>query len=886
MTTTPRLWKSQTQVNTSDGSLFQGEGEIAGLSDGGYVIVWEDYSRTYNTAGAAVVGQRYDAAGNKVGGEVMISPLFIGGGDQHESAVTVLPNGNIAVAFVDSFLGGNDIYVRIFSSSLNFIRQDKIDVGGSPAVHPSITAFADSSYVVSYTAGSGDDTDIVGRIVSPNGVVGGQFDIDNQNDNRNFSEVARLSNGNFVAVYEDEFGGSSTDIDIKYGIFTPAGTAVVTSNIVPGAFDSTLEIGPDVAALRDGGFAVVWTDFDSTDGTSNVRATILSNTGGTIASDILVNTTIAGAQDDASVMALADGGFVVTWEDHSANLVRAQRFDALANKIGSEFTIATASSTPEAALLADGRFAYALGSFSAGDYDVTTSIWTTTDLNGTSLADVLDGSAGPDVMRGGLGNDTYYVYEPSDTVIENAGESIDRVLAFTHFSLTDNVENLDLLGVADLQGYGNGLANVINGNAGNNLIDGGAGADLMSGGAGNDVYFVDNTGDAVVEGVGQGKDTVFASINYALTPDVETLVLQGTADLQGFGNGLANAIFGNSGNNLIDGSAGADAMSGGAGNDVYFVDHTGDAVIEGAGSGNDTVFASINYALTPNVENLVLQGTADLQGFGNALANSMFGNAGNNLIDGGVGADAMTGGTGNDVYFVDNIADAVIEGAGAGNDAVFAFCDYGLAADVETLVLQGSGDFQGYGNNQANTLYGNAGNNLLNGAGGADSMLGGAGNDTYFIDNAGDLVFENTNEGTDAVFASVNYALTANVEALVLQGAGNLSGTGNALNNGIFGNSGDNTLDGGAGADALTGNAGNDTFVFNVGQANGDTVVDFAGNGAAAGDSLHFVGYGAGATFTNVDATHWQVNYNGGASHDVITFLNGATIDTTDFLFT
>ena len=62
----------------------------------------------------------------------------------------------------------------------------------------------------------------------------------------------------------------------------------------------------------------------------------------------------------------------------------------------------------------------------------------------------------------------------------------------------------------------------------------------------------------------------------------------------------------------------------------------------------------------------------------------------------------------------------------------------------------------------------------------------------------------------------------------------------------IFGNSGDNTLDGGAGADVLTGNAGNDTFVFNIGQGNGDTVVDFAGNGAAAGDSLQFVGYGGG----------------------------------------
>ena len=100
------------------------------------------------------------------------------------------------------------------------------------------------------------------------------------------------------------------------------------------------------------------------------------------------------------------------------------------------------------------------------------------------------------------------------------------------------------------------------------------------------------------------------------------------------------------------------------------------------------------------------------------------------------------------------------------------------------------------------------------------------------------------------MFATVHYILTANVETLVQQGRGNLGGTGNALANVIFGNSGNNTLDGQGGADVLTGNAGNDTFVFNIGQANGDTVVDFAGNGAAAGDSLQFVGYGTGATFT------------------------------------
>jgi hypothetical protein len=59
-------------------------------------------------------------------------------------------------------------------------------------------------------------------------------------------------------------------------------------------------------------------------------------------------------------------------------------------------------------------------------------------------------------------------------------------------------------------------------------------------------------------------------------------------------------------------------------------------------------------------------------------------------------------------------------------------------------------------------------------------------------------------------------------------------------------------------------------------------VTDFTGNGAGTADVLVFSGYGAGATFTNIDATYWQVNYNGGTQHDVITFSNGAAVDPHD----
>jgi Ca2+-binding RTX toxin-like protein len=135
----------------------------------------------------------------------------------------------------------------------------------------------------------------------------------------------------------------------------------------------------------------------------------------------------------------------------------------------------------------------------------------------------------------------------------------------------------------------------------------------LVGGQGNDVYFVDNASDVVTENANGGTDTVNASISCTLAANVENLTLLGSADLQGYGNSLLNTLTGNAGNNLLDGGVDADTMIGGAGDDVYFVDNIGDLTVENANGGNDTVFSAINFTLSANVENLILQGGADLQ---------------------------------------------------------------------------------------------------------------------------------------------------------------------------------------------------------------------------------------------------------------------------------
>jgi len=90
-------------------------------------------------------------------------------------------------------------------------------------------------------------------------------------------------------------------------------------------------------------------------------------------------------------------------------------------------------------------------------------------------------------------------------------------------------------------------------------------------------------------------------------------------------------------------------------------------------------------------------------------------------------------------------------------------------------------------------------------------------------------VFEEVNEGTDKVFAGVNWVLDDNVERLTLTGSAALSGTGNGLGNLIVGNGAANVINGKAGSDFLTGGGGSDVFVFDTtfGATNLDTIADF-----------------------------------------------------------
>jgi Ca2+-binding RTX toxin-like protein len=371
-------------------------------------------------------------------------------------------------------------------------------------------------------------------------------------------------------------------------------------------------------------------------------------------------------------------------------------------------------------------------------------------VNGFAGNDVINGDSGNDSLFGGLGNDTL-----------NGGSGRDSL---------DGGENNDTLN------GGSGTDNLF-GDIGDDTLNGDSEDDSLSGGDGNDILNGGSENDSLIGG--NGND-----------------ILNGGSENDSLSGGdNQDTLDGGVGNDSLDGGSNIDNLRGGFGDDTYFVDNTGDIVIENLNEGTDTVNTSVSYTLVNNLENLTLTGTTFFGG-GNSLNNTILGNIANNSLFGSDGNDFLKGDLGND---------------------------------------------------------------FLDGGTGADNLIGGPGNDTYFVDNIGDIVQEFRNPLNinlkDTVQSSISYTLGNFLEDLTLTGLGAINGIGNALNNTIKGNSSDNiisgfdgndritgglgndTLDGGNGQDLLIGdkngssNSGNDTFIFRFGQStvtSPDSIVGFA----------------------------------------------------------
>ncbi|WP_159993775.1 calcium-binding protein [Roseomonas sp. 18066] len=376
-------------------------------------------------------------------------------------------------------------------------------------------------------------------------------------------------------------------------------------------------------------------------------------------------------------------------------------------------------------------------------------------LYGAAGNDRLDGRAGNDVLVGGAGNDLFILRqnEGFDSIAD--AELGDRLKVMGHFYDFDWAKrdgaDLVIFFVEDedyTQVPANGIR-ILNHYAGSAL--GGIEADLT---LSNLNYGLDasltkvvfaaglagtNQGDGMEAILGTEEDDTVTSgggyYDYVSTFDGDDSITISAGTQFAFVNpGDGNdTVIGGAGREIFRGSRGFDSYDGGAGeaDRIDYRDSTGGIKVDLARTTAQYVSDYDGADILKNIE-VVYGSRFNDKIYGDAKANSLVGRDGRDTLDGRAGADTLEGGQDNDVYYVDNAGDLVVELAGTlgGNDRVIASITYTLTSFVERLSLAGSAALNGTGNEAANRLDGNAAANILSGLGGNDTLLGGAGNDT------------------------------------------------------------------------------------------------------------------------------------------------------------
>lgn len=591
-----------------------------------------------------------------------------------------------------------------------------------------------------------------------------------------------------------------------------------------------------------------------------------------------------GNPNDVTVYA-DDGSVIVNAPDFTLSLNGVEDLTLVSGDLSSTITIEDLTGTD----IADETVTFVGGPaddrYSGNNHTLHQEIF------GNGGNDFLGGGVGDDEIDGGDGDDYIYVQSGHDTVEGGSGDDIiqvlggkvtadggsgqDRVLGGNLDDVLSGGEGDDLVNGADgndiLNGgegndtlvglagadtlHGDSGSDILYGGADHDILDGGLGSDFLYGGTGSDSYYVDATNDQISELAGEGDDKVYASANYTLSDNIESLTLTGTANIDGTGNSLNNTLAGNSGNNSLSGGDGQDTISGADGNDTVnggkdndsITGGNGDDLLIGGGAPNAGIGETDNDIIrggagsdtiyTDSIVDASRTGVSRFDSIYFNILNYAYGDQGNDILYGGMGIDMLYGGTGNDQLF-------------------------GAAFDDQL-----------FGDSGNDTLSGGQGSDHLDGGTGADVLYGGADNDTYSVDTTADTIIEYANEGVDTIIASVSYNIPAHVENLNLTGIATQS-LGNSLNNTIRANSIGSIIDGSGGNDNLLGNNGNDSLYGGLGN---DLIYGGYGADSIYGGSGNDELWGSTNTVLSEAVDSGNTIY-GGDGNDYINGQNGNDI--------
>jgi hypothetical protein len=478
---------SELLVNTAtDG--FQNDPHITALSNGGFVVTWDEFTGNINQDG--IKAQVFLADGTRVGSELLVNTATAN--VQGDPEITALANGRFVVVWHDLSQGAggapgdNDgfaVKAQVFAADGTRVGPELL-VNSATAdnqVEPQITALSNGGFVVTWLdfslgagGATGDSTGLAvkAQVFQADGTrVGSELLVNTATaDSQNVQQSTALSNGGFVVTWRDSslgVGGATGDgssTAVKAQVFQADGTRVGSELLVNTATANGQDF-PKITALANGRFVVAWEDKSQGVGgaagdssSTAVKAQVFAADGTRIGSELLVNTATVNEQLRQEVTALANGAFVVTWTDQagdsSGTAVKAQAFLADGTRVGSEVLVNTATANdqdgPQITALSNGSFVVTWEDLSLGVGGATGDDSSFALKAQVFVISDLDLPAPPSPGNDGDGNG---VFDTPFYLSQNPDVEQARVNALDHFNTSGFHEGRDPNGFFDTSGY-------------------------------------------------------------------------------------------------------------------------------------------------------------------------------------------------------------------------------------------------------------------------------------------------------------------------------------------------------------------------------------------------------------------------------------------------
>ena len=300
---------------------------MRGLTDGGWVIVWDDDTID------GIRLTRYDSTGAVVAGQSEVQVETETQSNQDQPHVVGLDNGGYVVTWVSDNSGtagdgsGDGVFAQLFNAA-------GARVGGEIAVNqqtigtqdsPTVTDLNGGRFAVAWrdadgTNGDGSGSSVAARVFDNTGVAAtNQFQVNSFTAGEQTQpQIGTLAGGNIVVAWRSE-GQDGSSGGIYYQIFTDAGTPV-GGEVRVNDLNSGNQTNPNLITLDTGGFVIGWTDTSTpAPGTgSGVFVQVFDADGTRVDGERRVNSEVDGEQNDIRLTALPNGNYVVQWTSQTS----------------------------------------------------------------------------------------------------------------------------------------------------------------------------------------------------------------------------------------------------------------------------------------------------------------------------------------------------------------------------------------------------------------------------------------------------------------------------------------------------------------------------------------------------------------------------------------